>query len=236
MNAKVESIVLPPITAKTSRELLVELLRDGILSGRYSPGGVLLHERDLVAQTGLSRGSVREALRILEAEGLIATRLGRNGGSVVARPSPDLFKRQIYTYVHAHQLSLSQMIETREALEPDLAQLAARNRSSDDIQSLKKCQQAMEDAAGHDVKAFIAGNAAWHLAVATASRNDILRLFMEPVSEMVANAMEITPFEDLAVQKAILRAHETIMNAIISGDEEAAHRRMLRHARGYPEQ
>lgn len=226
---------LPTITAKTSRELLVEHLREAIVSGRYGADKPLPQERDLVLQTGLSRGSVREALRVLEAEGLITTRVGRTGGSTVAHPSQDLFKRQIYTFLQTHRLPLSQLFEVREAMEPKLALLAACNRSSEDLANIERTLSAMKSAAGRDVERFIAENSNWHLAVARASGNEMLCLLMEPVSVAVSNASEVALFQDIEVQNLILKAHIRIFEAIEAKDSETAARRMMRHVQAYPE-
>src|SRR5690606_27239204 len=72
-----------PIVVPKASDVLAERLRQMILSGQIQPGHQLPAERELVKETSLSRASVREALRILELEGLIETRRGRGGGSVV---------------------------------------------------------------------------------------------------------------------------------------------------------
>jgi len=228
-----EALSLPTITAKSSRELLVEHLRDGILSGRFGADSALPQERELVTQTGLSRGSVREALRILEAEGLISTRVGRNGGSTIARPSEALFKRQIYTFMQTRQVDLRQMIEVRETLEPRLASLAAMARTDEDIAAIQASLAAMEAAVG-DAARFVHENGNWHLAVASASHNRMLRLFMEPVSDLVAEVSHLSTFGDVKLQEQVLRAHRGIGRAIVERDADAAARRMMRHVQTYP--
>src|SRR5438105_9498602 len=90
---------LEPIRVPKSSEVLASQLRVHILDGSIGDGMALPAERDLVAQTGLSRGSVREALRILHTEGLITTRSGRLGGSVARRPGDDALARYIGLFV-----------------------------------------------------------------------------------------------------------------------------------------
>ncbi|MEO8752259.1 MAG: GntR family transcriptional regulator, partial [Casimicrobiaceae bacterium] len=86
---------LGPIHVPRSSEVLASQLRVHILDGSIADGMSLPAERDLVVQTGLSRGSVREALRILHTEGLITTRPGRLGGSVARRPGDDALARYV---------------------------------------------------------------------------------------------------------------------------------------------
>src|SRR5258708_13878290 len=78
---------LGPIYVPKSSEILASQLRAYILNGTIADGATLPAERDLVTETGLSRGSVREALRILQTEGLVTTRTGRSGGSIALRPT-----------------------------------------------------------------------------------------------------------------------------------------------------
>src|SRR6185436_17042278 len=91
---------LSPLVVPKTSDVLAGELRRKILGGAVAPGFALPAERDLVAQTGLSRGSVREALRILEAEGLVTARPGRQGGSVARRPGDESLARYIGLFVH----------------------------------------------------------------------------------------------------------------------------------------
>ena len=78
----IKPVRLSPILVPKTSDVLASELRRQILSGLLPPGASLPAERDLVTQTGLSRGSVRDDLRILESESLVITRPGRYGGSV----------------------------------------------------------------------------------------------------------------------------------------------------------
>ena len=90
-------IDLSPVFVPKAADVLADTLREQILNGRLGVGSLLPNERELSERAGLSRTSVREALRILEVEGLIATRTGRNGGSEVVRPTSATLEGQIYT-------------------------------------------------------------------------------------------------------------------------------------------
>lgn len=112
----------------TLRDLTTEKLREAIMSQRFRPGEHLV-ERDLCEQTGVSRSSVREALRTLEAEGLIDRR--GNRGLFVVSITPDE-ARQIY--------------EVRGAIEPEMARLFAMRASDDDLEMLQSSLTGMERA------------------------------------------------------------------------------------------
>ena len=193
-----------------------------------APGVSLPPERDLVTQTGLSRGSVREALRILEAEGLVTTRPGRQGGSIARMPGDESLAKYISLFVHGRGISLLSLLQTREAVEPSLAALAAQNRTDEELAELVAVTERVE-AAYADTPVYLAENVNWHCAIATASHNELLRAFMVAISSMVYKASAIEDFATEEVRKVVIRAHRRILDAIVDKDAETAHRRMARH-------
>jgi DNA-binding FadR family transcriptional regulator len=185
-------------------------------------------ERDLVNQTGLSRGSVREALRILEAEGLVSTRPGRQGGSVARRPGDESLAKYLSLFIHGRGISLLSLLQTREAVEPSLAALAAQNRTEEELRELVTISERLE-AAYADTPLYLAENVNWHCAIAAASHNELLRAFMVGISNMVYKASAIENFATADVRQVVIKAHRRILDAIIAKDAEAAGRRMARH-------
>jgi DNA-binding FadR family transcriptional regulator len=224
----VSDIKLSPIVVPKTSDVLAGELRKQILGGALAPGSALPAERDLVIQTGLSRGSVREALRILEAEGLVSTRPGRQGGSVARKPGDESLAKYISLFVHGRGISLLSLTQTREAVEPALAALAARNRTQEELQELVTISERLE-AAYADTPAYLAENVNWHCAIAAASHNELLRAFMVAISSMVYKASAIENFATEDVRKVVIKAHRRILDAIAAKDAEAASRRMARH-------
>jgi GntR family transcriptional repressor for pyruvate dehydrogenase complex len=221
------------IEVPKSCDVLARRLREQILAGAFPAGEPLPTERELVAETGLSRGSVREALRILEAEGLLHTRPGRYGGSVVSRPSETLLARQVDSFARGRGVGVRTLIEAREALEPTLAQLAARHRTERDLAELDAIHARMRASVATDVPAFLQENVAWHWALAVASGNELLRAFMASIAGMIHEASRIEHVADEDVRRLVLHAHARIVEAIRAGDGEAARRRMDRHVKAY---
>lgn len=219
---------LAPIFVPKTSDVLAGELRKQILGGALAPGVSLPAERDLVTQTGLSRGSVREALRILEAEGLVTTRPGRQGGSVARMPGDESLAKYISLFVHGRGISLLSLLQTREAVEPSLAALAAQNRTDDELAELVAVTERVE-AAYADTPLYLAENVNWHCAVAAASHNELLRAFMVAISSMVYKASAIEDFATEEVRKVVIRAHRRILDAIVDKDAETARRRMGRH-------
>ena len=231
VSARVGAIEVPK-----SCDVLAQRLRERILAGGIAAGQALPAERDLVAETGLSRGSVREALRILEAEGLVHTRPGRYGGSIVSRPSESLLARQVGSFARGRGVAFQTLIEAREALEPTLAQLAALNRTDDDLDALEAITRRMEDAVADDVPAFLEENVRWHWALAVASGNELLRAFMASIAGLIHDASRAEHVETADVRAVVVKAHRRILQAIRQRDGEAARRRMERHVKAYSAQ
>ncbi|MDB5743163.1 MAG: bacterial regulatory s, gntR family protein [Polaromonas sp.] len=219
---------LTPIVVPKTSDVLASELRRRILSGALPPGASLPAERELVAQTGLSRGSVRDALRILESESLVITRPGRYGGSVANKPDDDSLKRSISIFVHGRGITLLSLLQTREAVEPALAALAAKNRTDAELHHMVNTTDQVE-AAFTDTPKFLQKNVDWHMAIAAASHNELLRGFMHSISNMVYKASAMDNFASEGVRKQVMHAHRRILEAIVAQDEALAERRMAMH-------
>jgi GntR family transcriptional regulator, transcriptional repressor for pyruvate dehydrogenase complex len=224
----VSALKLAPIVVPKTSDVLATELRKRILTGTLAPGAALPAERDLVTQTGLSRGSVREALRILEAEGLVSTRPGRLGGSVARQPGDESLAKYISLFVHGRGITLLSLLQTREAVEPSLAALAAQNRTPEELQQLNEITERVENAYA-DTPLYLRENVNWHCAIAGASHNELLRAFMVAISSMVYKASAIEDFATEDVRTVVLKAHRRILAAIAAQDADAARRRMGRH-------
>lgn len=220
--------VVGRISVQKSYEVLADRLRETILAGSLAEGARLPTERELVSQTGLSRGSVREALRKLEVEGLVKTRLGRLGGIIVSRPGNDAMAHFVKQFVRGRRLSLRTLQEARETLEPHLAQMAAERRTADDLVVLRQLNAELEGALG-DGEQFAAVNIDWHNAIATAARNDLLSAFLYSISYDVAVSTIRAEYDTLETRQAVVDIHTRILAAIEAGDGAAAYRRMQRH-------
>ena len=223
-----DSIALGRLSVPKAGDVLADQLRRRIRSGELGEGQVLPAERELVMQTGLSRMSVREALRILEAEGLIETRPGRNGGSRVRRPAGDELSRHLDLFIWGRNVGFEELHDVREALEALAAEGAARRRTDADLQELIEKTEAVE-AAVHDVNAYLTANLDWHLAVARASHNELLVRFMNVLSNAIHDATALEAFDSADVRASTLRIHRGILAAIVDRDADAARRRMTRH-------
>jgi DNA-binding FadR family transcriptional regulator len=226
------TVQLGPIDVPKASDVLVEELRERILSGEFPEGTALPPERELVVQTRMSRTTVREALRILEVQGLVRIRAGRAGGAFVQRPGNESVASSLSLLIRGRQLRLAAVLETREAIEPICAQLAAQHRTDEDIAALKSANGPIADPES-SLTAFLQANVDWHVAVATATHNELIAAFMTALSRAIYTSTENPNFIDADVRKVTARAHTSITQAIEKGDAEAAGRRMSRHVHTY---
>ena len=226
------AVQLSPIDVPKASDVLVNELRERILNGEFAEGTALPPERELVAQTRMSRTTVREALRILEVQGLVRIRAGRAGGAFVQRPDNEPVANSLILLIRGRQIRLAAVLETREAIEPICAQLAAEHRTDADIAALKAANARIADP-DSSLADFLQANVDWHVAVATATHNELIAAFMTALSRAIYTSTENEAFIDAEVRRATARAHKSITQAIEKGDAAAAVRRMSRHVHTY---
>lgn len=233
MNAgNVRSVIqLPHMEVPKASDVLANALRERILSGEHPEGTPLPSERELVVQTRMSRTTVREALRILEVQGLIRIKVGRAGGAFVQRPGEESVASSLELLIRGRQIRLASVHETREAIEPSCARLAALHRTAEDLRSLEAANTSL--AAADDLDAFLRANVDWHVAVATAGRNEILTGVMMALSRAIYTTTNNEGFVNDEVRSITARAHRSVTRAIRERDAEAAVRRMTRHVHAY---
>ncbi|PXY18445.1 FadR/GntR family transcriptional regulator [Prauserella flavalba] len=225
-------VQLPHIEVPKASDVLADTLRERILSGDFPEDTALPPERDLVTQAQMSRTTVREALRILEAQGFVRLKTGRAGGAFVRLPGEESVASTVSMFIKGRRIRMETLLETRETIEPMLAQLAARRRTDADLERIDAANAAMARSAG-SLADFLQANVDWHVGVAEASHNELLVGLMSALSKAIYLSTENRSFVDENVRKATARAHEAVTQAIRDQDEAAAARRMSKHVHAY---
>ena len=226
-----QAVKLTPVAVPKASDVLAEDLRERILEGQFEEGTALPTERQLVVQTAMSRTTVREALRILEVQGLVRIKTGRAGGAFVQKPDQESVAGSVALLIRGRKIRLAALLETREAIEPYCAQLAARYRSEADLRRMDIANEAI--AADGTLTHFLQANVDWHIAVAMASGNELLAGTMLALSRAIYTASNNNGFVDAKVRRETAQAHRSITEAIRAGDSDAAVRRMNRHVHTY---
>lgn len=222
---------LHPLRVPKASDVLAEELAGRISRGELREGDVLPPEREMVLQTGLSRTSVREALRVLEIRGFVEIRSGRSGGAFVRRPSGHDIASTVRLVVRGTQVSLAALLQTRATIEPACAGLASVRHTEADLLAMDATNLVMAEA--QDVNRFLRSNVDWHMAVARAAGNELLSGLMEALAELIYDSTGYAGSVDGHVRAETCRAHQAITAAIRAGDKELAQRRMTAHVEAY---
>jgi GntR family transcriptional regulator, transcriptional repressor for pyruvate dehydrogenase complex len=214
-------------------QTLATHLQSAIVRGDVAVGSSLPSERELMAQYRVSRTTVREALRVLGARGLIEVRRGRKGGSFISSGMSKSFVQSLDLFIQGHGIRFIDLVCAREAIEPAAAAQAALSRTEGQLEALglrcADCERTFDD-----IEQFVEANLQWHLAVATASNNPLFLAFLTSLWTALHVATDRTEF-DVKTRKAVVGVHWQIFDAIRAGDPDAARRRMARHLSAYGE-
>ncbi len=207
-------------------QLIADELRALIVSGELSEGDSLGHEPDLVERFGVSRPSLREALRILEAEGLVSVVRGVRGGVVVHQPNERMTARTAALVLQARNVELADVFEARSLLEPIAARAIASMRSRRAaVKQLRGLVRAQADAI-EDPEAFGVANALFHERLVALGGNQTLSILTEMLTEIVARAVTAVSAEDavgsVSVRRRGIRSQERLIDLIEAGDGAAA--------------
>ncbi|OLB65473.1 MAG: GntR family transcriptional regulator [Actinobacteria bacterium 13_2_20CM_2_72_6] len=210
-------------------QLLADDLQEQITSGALRPGERLPTEPELCQRSGVSRSTVREALRLLASQHLIITTRGVTGGSYVAKPDAatlaDSLSRGVNLLVTATPVGIGELMEVRDLVEVPAAGLAARRRTDADLAALAK---TMFDPVRDDTPAKVAAQRAFHEALAAATANPIYELLARPLYA-VANASDIADRAPLRLWRSIDADHRTILRAVAARDTATAERAARTH-------
>ena len=139
------------VRAPKTAELIATLYRRQIVRGELRPGDTLPSEQQLMEQFGVSRPTLREAFRILEAEDLISVKRGSRGGARVTQPSLSVAARYVGLLLQVQGTTIADVYEARMVLEPACARLLASRRTKQDLADLNECIEELRGAveAGH---------------------------------------------------------------------------------------
>ena len=214
-------------------DVYADLFRDKILGGELLVGTQLPPERMLVEESGLTRAVVREALQRLQRQGLIVTKPGRGGGSIVSRPTAAAFMSSVDLQLQGWAPGTQMLFESRQVIEPWCAYFAAERRTDADLRALRLIDNQSAEAIS-DLSMFIECKIRWHTALATASHNDLLSTFMEAVSRAILRQTDNEAHRDQEAMQQSLDAHRAITRAIAEGSPPAAYQLMTRHVHTPP--
>lgn len=213
-------------------EGVLDYLTNEILEGRVVPGDRLPNERVLAAQLGASRSAVREAIKVLDAQGVLTSLAGPGGGTRVAAQQGDALGRMLRLHVALDAISFAEVTETRVVLERAAAMAAAEQRDDAGLAELAAIIAAMW--ATPDAARFNSLDTSFHVTIAGLGANRLIRDVTVAIREAVARpillAEQRLPGWD-AMRERLNREHEGIVEALRWGDGALAAQRCEDHIR-----
>ena len=221
---------LPLRRVRNSYEQVADQLRSLIVSGKLEQGGRLPTETQLARDLGVSRATVREALRLLAAQGLVRTAKGQTGGSYVTLPTVDHISESLSSNItllaDARDLTLEELIEVRELLEVPAARLAARRRREGDVDRLRAT--IPPDRPVLDTQSEFVHNRDFHATLIECCENRLLQIAAQPVFSALQTSLSRSGLPRV-FHRSIHLHHARIVEAVEAGDEDSAAAEMHSH-------
>lgn len=208
-------------------EQVIEQLQDLILQGHLSSGDRLPSERELCEQFGVSRTVVREAMKVLAQRGMLMIEPGR--GTFVTLPAEHDLARSITLFAQAHDVSFTELVAVRRALEPEIADLAAGGATEAHLRRLQSAVEVM-DRSLTDPEAYVAADQEFHGVLAEATGNNLFIALAGVFVDLEQDARKLM-FRVPEAPKRGQRYHREILACVAAGDGEGARATMLEHLR-----
>lgn len=223
-----EAELFKPVNLGRVSEAIVGQIQSLIRQGRLNPGDRLPSERELSATFGVSRVTVREALRVLEAGGLVRIRVGARGGAFVTAPSSDRLAAGFADLLHLSPLTAGEVTEARKVFELGILPLIIDRATAQDIQLLLELVDEADAALLHDAYT-VAHSAAFHVQVAACTHNNAIEMIVQSFhGPMLMSLREAWTVAPLMGPKGV-QEHRGYVEAIRDRDIEKARSLMTIH-------
>jgi GntR family transcriptional regulator, transcriptional repressor for pyruvate dehydrogenase complex len=222
---------IPSFTRKRISDVVSDQVKQLISEGTLMPGDRLPAERDLAAQLGVSRPSLREALIRLEADGYIETS-GRGGFTVVDVTAP-IISKPLAELLLQNPRTSADILELRQGLEAISTVYAAQRATATDLKKIRAAFEALKAASLSRDRANLAElDAAFHLAIADSTHNVALAHVMHGIHTLIREGMRqyhrLIDYDD-AMEKQLMSQHQAIYDAVVARDAPKARKAAERH-------
>jgi GntR family transcriptional regulator, transcriptional repressor for pyruvate dehydrogenase complex len=222
----------PPMKKRTApkyrnkSEQIADALISRIIDGSMKPGDSLGTEADLLSEHEVSRPTLRESLRMLEAQGVVALRPGPGGGVIVGRPSIDSLAHALSVFLYLQGIPFGTVLKARQVIEPALAYETAIHGTNEEFDELRASIDRMHGLSDQDE--FIRENRTFHEVIAKASRNQVLESFWAAIS-LLAHGEHHGINYSFGNRMHVVQAHEEILAACRARKPDAASSLMAAH-------
>ena len=220
-----EARLIEPIRKTRLAEEVADRIRMLILDGTFPTGLPLASERQLAGRFRVSRGTIRDAFRMLEMIGLLETRHGQ--GTFPRELTVDRLVAPLASVLtHRHDLQ-DELLDVRRMFEPAVARVAAARVTSDDLADLQRILDAQRKKLKSGQSAIVE-DTAFHGVLARATRNRVLVRIMETLNDLLVESRALALKQKGRPERSI-RGHEAVVAALRQRDANAAARAMFEH-------
>jgi DNA-binding FadR family transcriptional regulator len=224
------------VTARTARPqkaamLVAQRIMRDVITDRLQPGDLLLPERTMLEKYQTGRGTLREALRLLEFQGVIALKPGPRGGPVLRDPDSTHLASTLVLLMQFQKAPFRTIVEVRTALEPMISRLAAVRMSDESLVDLGDTIGRMRDHLDQQDQ-FLEANKRFHDIIAWSSGNPLFGYIVDSLLGIMDGTVIGIDYPRPR-RVAILKAHDEIHQALRDRDPDRAEDRMRDHIHAY---
>jgi DNA-binding FadR family transcriptional regulator len=213
-------------------EVVLAHIEAGILAGTHRPGDQLPPERDLAVQLGVSRSAVREAMRVLQTQGLITSSTGPGRGTRIAPARGDALARIFQLHLSLSDAGPADLMETRVALERSSAALAAQRATARPLRRLRSLTATMTEV--EELDEFNDLDTDFHVLLARTGQSELIADLTVAIRQAVRGTIRVASLampDWPAHRVEVLREHQAILDAVEAGDSRAAAHLVEHHIR-----
>lgn len=216
----------PKAAMLVAQRILRDAMRDGL-----APGDLLPPERVMLEKYETGRGTLREALRLLEFQGVITLKPGPGGGPVLTCPTASNLANTLILFMQLNKAQYRTVVEVRNAVEPMIGRLAAEHISDEQLGALADTIEVMRYSLDDPVS-FLEENKKFHDIIAWSSGNVLFACLVESLLGIL-DGTTIGIDYPVHRRQAILKAHEKIYQALVARDPVESEERMRDHVLAY---
>lgn len=228
----------PKLHVPKAAELLAARLRGQIIRGELKEGDALPAEGELMATFGVSRPTLREAVRVLEMESLLRMRRGSRGGALVTSPDPRVAARAVGVLLQLRGVTLRDIHKARTMIEPMAARHIAESKNVQAVLDMLRARNDKARASVRDFRQFPYDSWAFHRGIVEGTRNQTLTVLWQTIADIIelqfasrfARPMGPSEAEDqITANKRSVRANDKLLKLLESADADGAERYWTTH-------
>jgi GntR family transcriptional repressor for pyruvate dehydrogenase complex len=218
------SFKFPSIQQRSVVDTIIDTLKQALINGELKPGQKLPSEAELVQQFGVGRSAIREAMKVLQALGVVRIQQG-NGTYIMDKPSPMMLSPLVFAIMLESGMS-HELVDLRRIIEIGYCELAAKKATDEDWERIEEAALAHADYAGQfdpDVDQLALLDLEFHRSILDASHNALVIRLGHAIEELFSASMKNTYITVADNLQKSARFHQEIVSAIREGDSVKIH-------------